>query len=77
MTTKHDTGGPAFPARGEILMGIGSKIAINTEGMTLLDWFAGQALATLPSNQKADYLAKEAYRTAKAMLAEKRRREGE
>ena len=42
-------------------------------GMTLRDWFAGQALAALLNGQKweAQKLANEAYRAADAMLAER------
>lgn len=38
--TKIDDGGPAFP-----LQGIGSAFAHGYAGMTLRDWFAGQAMA--------------------------------
>lgn len=92
--SKHDDGGPAYPTQ-------------NTSqpycGMTLLDWFAGQAYTEaveivtvrgvercreiLESEEepepepdddtdRADLIAREAYRLAAAMIAEKRRREG-
>ena len=69
----RDTGGLAFPglAQNE------QKVDIN-EGMTLRDYFAGQALQGMLSNTDIDffatgyeYYAKEAYRLADAMLAER------
>lgn len=60
-------GGPAFPFP-----------ALNTlassSGMTLRDWFAGQALVAMLSGDKCEYadlLARFAYRQADAMLAER------
>jgi hypothetical protein len=45
------------------------------EGMTLRDWFAGQALIGLLGEGRwaAKILAEHAYRTADAMLAERER----
>ena len=72
-------GGPAFPRDG--------GEAVGTDGMSLRDWFAGQALAgtlaslvpneSWPAGQPDpfDALAASAYRQADAML--KARREGE
>ena len=42
-------------------------------GMTQRDWFAGQALAGLATNEEWDteYIAMVAYKTADAMLAER------
>ena len=61
-----NTGGPAFPT------------ASADDGMTLQDWFAGQALATVTrvplgntihdENGTADKLAAWAYRVADAMM---------
>lgn len=72
-----NTGGAAFP---EMIVGPygGSEIS---GGMTLLDWFAGQALASMRadgfnSGDWAGDMADQAYAIARAMLAEKRRREG-
>ena len=71
-----NTGGPAFPSDN-----FGKDSAM---GMTLLDWFAGQALAcrALYNNKEYDsvppdeYVADWAYDIAAAMLAEKAKREG-
>lgn len=73
-----DTGGPAYPY---MLAHIEQPHAA---GMTLLDHFAGQALAGWseshhrmnPFPDCADGMARVAYNIAAAMLAEKRRREG-
>jgi len=60
---EKDNGGPAFPWNGE------------SSGMTLRDYFAGQALTGLVAswNRKfdmiADYFSDDAYRIADAMLA--------
>ena len=69
--TKHDDGGPAFPMvlrNGEAWV----------NGMTLLDWFAGRALAGILAgpNEGATFnvLVHQAYDMAAAMVAEKRRR---
>lgn len=55
-------GGPAFPSfdRGD---------SSDFEGMTLRDYFAGQALAGLTGNQSPDRYAEDAYCIADAMLA--------
>lgn len=70
--SKTDDGGPAYPSRlpknrdQHLLDNINS-------GMTLRDWFAGQALAGIwacPTvNGDHQDLADEAYKTADAMLA--------
>lgn len=65
---KKDTGGPAFPCdRIPMTEGV-----ICSDGMTLRDWFAGQALIGLlsDSNIKASQtdFAKNAYKLADAML---------
>lgn len=57
-------GGPAFPVS---LPGVGDN---GWHGMTLRDWFAGQALVGLaPQSAAVDSTARYAYRLADAMLA--------
>jgi len=70
-----DTGGAAFPTKpGEET--IGGEV-IRYEGMTLRDWFAGQALMgcaqMLPSTagNHREEAARVAYELADAMLAER------
>jgi len=76
METRHNDGGPASPAPH-----------ITTQGMTLRDWFAGQALSGIrelqgnwvPDNdqengiakRRAEWAAEAAYRYADAMLKER------
>lgn len=75
--TKHDDGEQAFPHDGQ---------ANYAGGVTLLDWFAGQALLGIWASDGPVYVnkladcnlvtrAETAYRQAAAMIAEKRRRE--
>jgi len=59
-------------------------VACNPTSMTLLDYFAGQAMAGMLANAgfSKDFpcdgdLAQDAYEKADAMIAEKRRREAE
>jgi len=72
------TGGPALPvpdshhANGQVQHG--------SDGMTLLDWFAGQALQGRAHrfdnpHERRDLLAQDCYDIASSMLAEKARRE--
>ena len=79
-----DGGGPAFPVVAET--GVGHAAAFR--GMTLRDWFAGQALVGLdnedrsaivsvaPERDVAETMAHMAYRIADAMLAERERERG-
>lgn len=66
-----DDGGPAFPVLGK--MSDGEPYAQH-EGMTLRDWFAGQALAGMLAHPTTnpgmtwDVYAEEAYYMADAML---------
>ena len=72
MTTKDD-GGPAFPLHP----GIAPEWTALT-GMTLRDWFAGQALACVyrrfecGSDPMTEDLAFQAYAIADAMIAERK-----
>ena len=96
-----DTGGPAFPKiiHGELKRGDASGFGTthyqtmffeNSGGMTLLDWFAGQAMKAILSTEAsvlalargklanpAKFVAETAYDQAEAMIAEKRKRENE
>lgn len=74
-----DTGGPAYPEQ-EFSIHDGIPIVPLSPGRTLLDHFAGQALAGLLANPKVsgsntDY-ARTAYRYASNMISEKRIVEG-
>ena len=68
-----ETGGPAFPAK-QVLDDEAAEVS---EGMTLRDWFAGQALAGLWGDPVIIFsgdLPKAAgycYRMADAMIAER------
>lgn len=68
MTQTADNGGPAFPIRA-------TDTHDTTPGMTLRDYFAGQALAGFTSTMGEvetpywDLLARDAYHAADAMLA--------
>ncbi len=63
MTDKPKDGGPAFPATN-----LGH--ADSREGMTLRDWFAGQALNALAKGYRPGVgVALEAYAWADAMLS--------
>lgn len=75
---KIDDGGPAFPAEG----GDGSGLHANP-GMSLRDWFAGQALPgcmlRCAASEKADgetvegMFSRRAYEVADAMLKERKK----
>jgi cytochrome c len=72
-----DKGGAAFPVLPPIIL---TDYPWLEEGMTLLDYFAGQALIAcaddfIKSAMPRSSMAREAYDIAAAMLAEKRRRE--
>lgn len=76
--TAHDDGGPAFPARPTETLSSGATISAH-HGMSLRDWFAGQALAGLyagrpdgridASPDALAYDAGAAFAIADAMLA--------
>jgi hypothetical protein len=65
-------GGPAFPAQH-------FDLADGEHGMTLLDWYAGQAMQGFlaSGNCTPDYVGKhlvaDSYALARAMLAERRK----
>jgi hypothetical protein len=69
MSAPINDGGPAFPSVGE---GFGNP-SYSAPGMTLRDWFAGQALAGALADPTCDLspieLAKKTYEFADAMLA--------
>lgn len=66
-----ETGGAAFPLTRE------SSFGKNYEGMTLRDWFAGQALVSIIQGDGAQFFnefklhAEMAYLQADAMIAER------
>ena len=69
-TSKINDGGPAFPVflhPGELFASMGKA-----DGMTLRDWFAGQALASGTYTGSDDVWASEqCYIIADAMIAER------
>lgn len=79
---KHDDGGQAYPASvSAVPDGLYSSFDVSdASGMSLRDWFAGQALAGLLASGPHDCdehgIAHDAYLHAAAMIAEKRRRDG-
>ena len=77
-----ETGGPAFPGTGELYIKyVNGKYECPAPGMTLLDYFAGQALTMEWSGRPSDAdceptcerIAQNAYRVAQAMLTERAR----
>lgn len=68
MSTEIKDGGPAFPNFAVNLSGLKHE----QPGMTLRDWFAGQALASAGSSSlDAVRIAKACYERADAMLAQR------
>ena len=69
--SEHDDGGPAFPS-GLVSVGDGDSQAY-TAGMSLRDWFAGQAMISYsahPNSEDWEYdsVARSAYAQADAMM---------
>ena len=81
-TEEVDDGGPAFPIDGDALCEI-RKRGLGSEGMSLLDYFAGQALSgllagwqgPLASQDERDTAALRAYQVARRMMAVRARLE--
>jgi hypothetical protein len=81
MNTQIEDGGPAYPTTATATRVTkdedGASVLTNygsSAGMTLRDWFAGQALAAIPHigcgcDLKNEEFAKAAYQIADAMLA--------
>jgi len=89
MSATPNDGGPAFPLNGHV-DSAGNFVELPTEGMTLRDYLAAAALTGLlsayGSHAKKDSdgalmisasVARAAYDTADAMLAERNRKENE
>ncbi len=71
MSADFDDGGPAFPCKA--LLYHGDTEETSFRGMTLRDWFAGQALMAIPhigcgSDLDSNEIACAAYQIADAML---------
>lgn len=78
MPQEMNDGGPAFPrpSSTEYLDGPDQTNCTHSDGMSLRDWFAGQAMAGLcESGVEADYdeahIAATCWRLADAILAER------
>lgn len=71
MSTNINDGGPAFPSTVQDNCDCAPRYNAGYGGMSLRDWFAGQALAGMPWNHSIapKQQAKECYQIADAMLA--------
>jgi hypothetical protein len=75
--SKLEPGGPAFPVSPELVDRLGCTHSQSDAGMSLRDWFAGQALTIVycrfanGSDPTPDDLALQAYAIADAMLQER------
>ena len=66
------TGGPAFPFEFRD----DGNPSVSSPGMTLRDWFAGQAITNLSGDvNDTEGLAREAYKIADALLKEREKNE--
>jgi len=63
-------GGPAFPVTADVLTDWTGPTQQRMTGMSLRDWFAGQAIARSHMSMASD-LARDCYKIADAMLAER------
>jgi len=67
---KPNDGGPAFPLTEDAVNHKNREFAM--QGMSLRDWFAGQALVGLLANDRPiSHVAPDAYAIADAMLVER------
>lgn len=76
MSDETKDGGPAFPTDDYVPFPAGGGHRVRTGGMSLRDWFAGQALAGLiaagaPRASGPGAIAHDAYLFADAMLKER------
>lgn len=80
MTTPKNDGGAAFPQDKFLKVGDAHQLVERDFGMTLRDYFAGQALVGLNAHNKGGYTvgydspearAKESYKQADALIAER------
>jgi len=78
----QDTGGPAYSRPASTLTDPGGLVLFDRgdRGMTLLDYFAGQFLASYTSNDcmkagSPKVVAAQCYEQAEAMITRKRKRE--
>ena len=73
MTEQPKDGGPAFPTQEFVPLSGGGGVWANAGGMSLRDWFAGQALSWAGhdnwTSSTPKHLAERAYQMADAMLA--------
>ena len=80
--SQYDNGGPAFPVQRAVASGQGGTVDLEgrqtADGMSLRDWFAGQALCGLAAgithSLSNDLMSKMSYELADAMLAERAKR---
>ena len=69
--SNQNNGGPAFPVPD--VYHPNGQVEFGTRGMSLRDWFAGQALIAIPhigcgSDLEPEQIAHDAYKIADAML---------
>ena len=74
MSALHDD--YAFPHKWPV-MESGDVVNYDYHGMTLRDWFAGQALSGLVAQSDKKVVAQLAYKIADAMLAARKNTSGE